>query len=210
MNSNNGIDWTVLRGAIIVFTISLLTAIAIIWSTWYFMQGMKQKNMLSTRQFQTISNQYLDIDHEEKLIREYYPEFIELYEKGLLGQERRLNWIETLRATSVQIKLPALKYDIESQIQYKPDFPLKTGGYKLYTSTMKLSMDLLHIDDLSNLINGLENRALGSFSITSCHLRRLNDKISVTEMKPNISADCELKWYNLKKSNGSDITLTQS
>lgn len=207
MNPERNIDWSILRGSLMILFISVVLSSSILAGTWYFRDEMEKKYNIDRKRFQTISNQYLAVDNEEKLIKQYFPEFIELYNQGLIGQERRLNWVETLRYSSQAIQLPALRYEIESQIPYTPDYPMSTGIYRLFTSPMKLTIDLLHMGDLDKLFTELDKNALGYYSISTCKFNRKAFPGEPLELKPNISAECELQWINLKRSDGSAITL---
>lgn len=202
------IDWSVLQGAIITFVVSLVITGALISITWYYNEKMLAEHNRQKLQFQNISNQYLAVDQEEKLIRQYYPEFIRLYNKGIIGQERRLNWLETLRNAGESIKLPSLRYGIESQSRFAPDYSLNTGSFQIYSSTMKLNMDLLHEGDLKNVLDTLSADAAGIYNVSRCTLRRTGETNIDNASKANISAECELRWLNIKKPNGSDIDLS--
>ena len=210
MNPENKIDWSVLRGAIIVFVISLIISASLVTGTWYYADYMDLKYNVNKKRFQTVSNQYLAVDQEEKLVRQYYPDFIKLYNNGVIGQERRLNWIEVLRNSSESSKLISLRYEIDPQTQYSPDFTLNYGIFKLFNSSMKLNLDLLHMGDLKNLFNDLDRNAEGIYNISNCRLKRTGGDKFELEIKPNIAAQCELHWLNIKRSDGSDIVMTNS
>lgn len=210
MNPENKIDWSVLRGAIIVFVISLIISASLVTGTWYYADYMNLKYNVNKKRFQTVSNQYLAVDQEEKLVRQYYPGFIKLYNNGVIGQERRLNWIEVLRNSSENSKLISLRYEIDPQTQYSPDFTLNYGIFKLFNSSMKLNLDLLHMGDLKNLFNDLDRSAQGIYNISNCRLKRTGGDKFELEIRPNIAAECELHWLNIKRSDGSDIVMSKS
>src|SRR3989304_3773187 len=137
------IDWSVLQGAIISIFISILISGTLIGATWYYNENMLIEHNRQKNRFQNISNQYLAIDQEEKLIRQYYPEFIKLHDKGIIGQERRLSWIETLRRAGEYMKLPVLKFGIEPQSSFGPGYPATPPSSPFQNPTMKLNIDLL-------------------------------------------------------------------
>lgn len=208
MKAENKLDWSVLQGSVITFIISIVISATLIGSTWYYRDKMQREYQLQKSRFQSISNQYLAVDQEEKLIRDYYPKFVELYNKGILGQERRLNWIETLHNAEEQIKLPSITYDIASQTKFIPDYSLNMGNFQIYSSPMKLNMNLLHEGDLQELLNTLDSQAPGIYNVSSCKLSR-SGMIKIDDpRKGNITAECELKWFNIKKSDGSEIKLS--
>ncbi len=202
------IDWPVLRGAISIFFLSMLACSFLIGGSWYFKNKMLAQFTKDKNQFQAISGLYLAVDEEERLIREYYPVFVDLHKKGILGYEQRLNWIETLRASGEHIKLPALRYEINSQSQFTPDFSINTGKFQIYSSSMKLSLDLLHEGDLLKLLDDLDKMALGTYNVSKCKLTRKNETVQQNITSGNIAAECELKWFNIKKSDGRVINLS--
>ncbi len=199
------IDWSILRGALIIFLISLLIGTSLVAGSWYFKEEMLAKYNRNKWQFQAVSRQYLAVDEEERLIREYYPEFSTFFERGIIGREQRLNWIESLRASGDRIKLPSVKYTISSQDTYSPGFLVSSGNFKLYASSMKLSLSLLHEGDLLRLLDDLDRYALGTYSVSKCRFKRLTQVIQRNATKGNISADCDLLWFNIKNSDGSVI-----
>jgi len=157
--------------------------------------------------FQNISRRYLAIDEEAKRILKYLPEFIDLYNHGVIGSEQRLNWIEVLQNTGARIKLPALSYSISSQKDYTPPYPLTLGSYKIYKSEMTLEMQLLHEGDLFSLLNALNNDARGEYNLTSCGFDKGNKDIVESPNAPNIRVSCELEWYTIKLASGKEINI---
>jgi len=202
------LDWSVIKFPTVIFIVVLLVSVSLIYGSWVFKDDMFIEYKKNKAMFNSISQQYLAIDENEKIIREYYPEFIALYKKGFIGREHRLNWIETLRASSDRVKLPALTYDISPQEKYSPDFNINLGRFALYSSTMKLSISMLHEGDLSRLIIDLNEHAEGMFTITECKFIRLSKNIIESRDGTNVRADCELQWINIKMANGSEIKLS--
>lgn len=199
------IDWTILRGALIIFLISLLIGISLVVGSWYFKEEMLSNYNKNQWQFQAVSRQYLAVDEEERLIREYFSKFLMLFERGILGREQRLNWIETLSASGDRIELPSLRYAISSLNTYSPDFPINSGNFKLYASNMKLNLNLLHEGDLIRLLSDLDRHALGTYSVSKCQFNRTTEEIQKNATKGNISTECELQWFNIKNPDGSEI-----
>lgn len=202
------LDWLVLKGPVSAFIICLILSAALIGGTWYFEEDMLKKYNSDNDRFQAVSKQYLAVDQEEKLIRKFYPKFVELYDKGIIGQEHRLNWIETLRASGEYIKLPGLRYNISSQVAYTPDYPVNTGSFRIYSSTMKLNLDLLHEGDFRQLLTALNQHAQGTYNLSKCIFHKTNPVDLTNITRGNISAECDLNWFSIKKSDGSVINFS--
>ena len=201
------IDWTILRGAIVICVVSVLLSSLLIGSSYYFRRQMQREFNANNAQFQNISRRYLAVDEEEKQIRDYLPKFVGLYNRGVIGQERRLDWIEVLRKTGDDLKLPALNYEIKSQSVYAPPFPAVTGRYKLYDSGMSLNASLAHEVDLLRVFEYLDRNAAGSYTATGCQLQRMTEAVDPTVVRPNISAKCDLIWFTIRLADGKDIKI---
>jgi len=202
------LDWSVIKFSTIIFIVVLLVSVALIYGSWTFKEDMFSEYKKNKAMFTAISQQYLAVDQNENIIRQYYPEFIALYKKGFIGREHRLNWIETLRAASERIKLPGLTYDISPQEEYSPEFSTNMGRFALYSSTMKLNISMLHEGDLLHLIKDMNEHVEGIFTITKCRFIRTSKKLIEKRDAKNIMADCELQWINIRMADGSEIKLS--
>ncbi len=206
--SQANIEWPVIRGALTIFVLCTIISAVLIGFTYYFRTEMESSFIQNKQQFQDISRKYLAVDQEESHIRDYYPGFVELYDRGVIGREHRLNWIEVLRSSGRKIKLPSLDYSIGSQTEFSSEYPITLGSYKLFRSSMDLTLKLLHEGDLLQLIDRLNNTATGLYSIKECTLSREKEVIKRDVNVPNIFAECTLEWYSIKKFDGTDLSTS--
>lgn len=135
---------------------------------------------------------YAETEKDE--IRRFQPAFLALQGKGLAGEERRLDWVESIRQIQEQRHLLPLTYQIDPQQPYQLEQPLLTGDYQLRGSRMKLHMDLLHEMDLFNFLADLRQR--GYFAVQDCKLRR-TATAAAGPQTPLLSSDCTLNWLTL-------------
>ncbi len=196
-------DWSILRGALGMFVICVLLSTIMLGGTHYFAEGMASEFRSHHGRFRDASRKYLAVDEEERTIAEHYPAFVELYRRGVIGDEHRLAWVEALRAAAVELQLPALNFEIEPQRVYAPDFPLNTGAFDVRVSRMALGLGLLHEGDLERLLARLGARAEGLYSVRDCAMRRATGG---SQPGSKLSAECVLEWYTLELR-GSRIRL---
>jgi hypothetical protein len=196
------IDWAVLRRALGTFGICLLVSGLLLAASFYFRDEMRSVYRDHQARFQTVSRKYLMVDEEERVIERNYPDFIHLYEKGILGDEHRLNWLETLRAAGERVKLPELVYQIDSQEPLTPEFDIATGAYQIFSSNMELRLGLLHEYDMINVFKLLDNQAEGLYSVRSCQIRKTREQVLISKTATNLSADCDLTWYTIDLRSG--------
>ncbi|MGE0386638.1 MAG: hypothetical protein AB7Q97_18075 [Gammaproteobacteria bacterium] len=201
------IDWSVMRGTAGLFVASLVVSVCLIAGSDWFRSTMQRQFKMQHDRFMSVSRRYLSVDDEERIIRSRYPKFVDYYNRGIIGGEHRLNWVETLRAADHDLRLPSLRYSVSSRAEYKPDYAVDLGGFAIYASQMKLDMDMLHEGDFLVLARMLDERAHGLHTFTRCTFRRSSAQIEANARLGNVSSQCELRWLTLNLSGGEEISL---
>ncbi|MYM75435.1 hypothetical protein GTP56_25015 [Duganella sp. FT134W] len=140
------------------------------------------------------SSLYAQVDSEKRDIRNYQQRFIALRQRGLVGDERRLEWLDAIRQTQEQLKLAPLSYEIEPQQTVQLESPLDLGDFELRGSRMRLHMELLHELDLFNFFQTLRRQSY--FAVQDCSIKRLG-VVAGTPGAPTLGADCTLNWITL-------------
>jgi len=201
------IDWNILKRSLVLFCFCLIVASALIAGSYYFNSKLNKEYLRNKNVFQSISQRYLGVDQEEKLLRAYYPKFVKLYNQGIIGREKRLNWIEALRQAGEKTQLPSLNYSISSQEEYIPEYTINYSGYTLYRSSMELNLGLLHEGDLFKLIETINRTADGMYTISECTFNMNGKEIQFKKDTANISAYCLLHWITIDLAGGQEIKI---
>jgi hypothetical protein len=196
-------DWSVLRGALGVFIICALLSVMMLGATHYFADSMASEFRSHHGRFRDASRKYLSVDQDERTIAEHYPAFVDLYRRGIIGDEHRLNWVEVLGEAAAELKLPNLDYEIEPQQSYVADPPLASGAFDVRVSRMHLTLGLMHEGDLRRLLGVLEQRSEGLYGVRDCAARRVVDP---AHPGSNINTECVLEWYTLELR-GTKVSL---
>lgn len=191
-------DWRRLRWPII----GLGAALILIGLLVSFADQYRQQNEMAMQTQQNLLNQarqkYQSSGTERDMIVEYLPQYNELLSSGFIGEERRIEWIETLRQIHSQHKLFSIDYKINLQEDYKPTFLGNLGNFTLHRSVMRLDMDLLHEGDMLTLLEGLRAQST-PFIVRDCELSRTqNAKINMSDLSANLKASCEIDWLTLR------------
>ena len=134
------------------------------------------------------------VSEEEREIRESLIFYQRMQRQGMIGQENRLDWIDSIARIKSQRKLFEIKYSIEPQ---KPlDYPgiVPTKGGQFVVSRMKLDMLLLHEEDLLNFLSDM--RATGRFhvSVRHCSISRI-ERGAVAPgqaLMPRLRSECQI------------------
>ncbi|HOY71413.1 MAG TPA: hypothetical protein PL131_12130 [Methylotenera sp.] len=136
---------------------------------------------------------------EKETITTYLPQYQILIDKGFVGEERRIEWVDELRAQHKKHKLFGVNYSISQQEKYQPSFASNIGGFVLNRSIMKLDLDMLHEGDILQLIESLSANNTAPFILRDCELTRLNNNSEQMsrQLVANLHATCELDWLTL-------------
>ena len=193
------VDWSVLRGSLILAVFALAASVALVGGGQWFHKETQARFDKEQRRFQTNSRRYLAVDEEERLIATHLPSYRKLEQSGVVGEEQLLAWIETLREVSASVRLPSMRYEILPQKEYQPPVAVSTGSLRVYASPMRVQLGLLHEDDLFRFLDTLAQRALGKFSVERCTLRRAAPAVQTDPAKPNLEAECELLWLTIRQ-----------
>lgn len=196
-----------LRGPAGVLAICVLVGGVMLAGSWFFRAAMQSEYRTHHNRFLQVSRKYLTVDEEERIIRTHYPRFVELYNRGIIGAENRLDWIEALREAGERIGIPELRYRIDAQGELQPDFPVTTGAYQIHASPMELDMGLLHEGDFIALLRELDRKARGLYRVQTCSFKRAATKFELDPTRPNISARCELLWLTVNLGSDREIVL---
>jgi len=189
-------EFSLLRNAVLVFLATLAVSLAAVFaSSWHLRHAhFEEAAALLERDGARLRLAHAETEKEE--IRQYQPHFVELRRRGLVGPERRLDWVEAIRQIQEQRRLLPLTYEIEVQQPYRLETALPTGDYALLGSRMVLHMDLLHELDLLNFLSDL--RLTGTFAVQDCVIRRAAGAAPVAGvLAPTLNADCTLNWLTL-------------
>ena len=201
------IDWSILRGSLSLMIVCIIFSVGIVVGAYYFCDQMKLEYRRNNAQFQSVSQRYLAVDEEEKIIKKFYPQFLSLYNHGIIGKEHRLNWVEVLRQAGNEINVPQLNYAIKSQNVYTPGFAVNLGRYQLRSSNMTLSMQFLHEGDLFFLLNKLDELADGLYNISKCEMTGSSTGVEETPDASNVSVKCELQWFTIALADGRELKV---
>jgi len=197
----DSIDWRLLRNSALVLVIALGISGALVYGGLDAAEHARLIHKGEKNRFQAARARYLTLDDEARIIQEFAPRFAEFVDAGLIGEERRLSWVETLRTVARGLKVPALRYEISSQEKVTPEYPIPPGSFGVYGTQMRLRMGLLHGADLPAVFLALSEAAKGLFTVSGCSITRpyAESMRDINPSEPNLTVDCRLTWLVTKR-----------
>jgi hypothetical protein len=189
----------VLRRSLFTFMIIVAASVATVVTSHMVMDDA-YKDQQSERRAMRIWKNKIDGSRESnRIIGEYEHSYINLVKNNVVGEENRLSWFETIQATTNARGMPSVKYDVESQKLLESSGAYSSVGLQVYKTRMTLDIKMAHEGDLFVMLNNLEKRAKGIFSVDKCDVER-TDITNQTANENKMKAYCELSWYTFKSS----------
>jgi hypothetical protein len=194
-------DWKRLRSPSLLLGLALLIAVSLV--IYSRQQALKAEDMLKAQQSQLAQarSRYQSSGLEKQNIMKYLPVYQRLIKQGIVGEEKREDWIEALRVIHARHKLFGINYNISKQENYTPNFAVNLGQFVLHRSVMKIQLPLLHEGDLFTLLQALKNEQPSMFLVRECAITRLNTAPQA-KIIPNSQAECELDWLTISETQG--------
>ncbi|MQA42805.1 peptide chain release factor family protein [Rugamonas aquatica] len=187
-------EFALIRLAVVTAAGALSIGVATVFASSWYVNHAQDERTQAQQTRDAARQRFAQVETEKREIRSYQPQFVMLRQRGLIGDENRLDWVEQIRQIQERRKLPPLSYDIEPQQAVKLDAPVPLGDYALRGSRMSLRMELLHEGDLFNFLEDLRQRSY--YAVQECTLKRIGGPQNVPNT-PTMGADCKLNWLTL-------------
>ena len=173
------------------------TAGILAWWSHTETRGAAQERDRATEAKTQIEARLRQFRSEEIDLKERSLLFKRLKDVGILGEERRLDWMEQLRSTQRDLRLPGLKYEFAIQTPLNQTAP---SGYAWFNSPLRLHMRLLHEGDLLSTLERIQREAHALVIVRACRLAP-----SAGEHKDSfapLNADCDMDWLTARRPSG--------
>jgi hypothetical protein len=139
---------------------------------------------------------------EQAELRDKIGRFQALLDRGLIGPEQRLDWVETLARIKVARRIHRLEYD------FAPQRPVDAtilpggagaGGFDIMASQMRMNAQFLHEGELLGLIDEIRASVRALIQIRSCTLERIPVNPADRGNPAQLKAECTLEWITLRE-----------
>ncbi len=206
--SLNSEDWTILKRSTMLLFIAILGVVVVIGGSNYYYNKAYHGAKSEIKTLAQAKTRLEEAKSARRLIEEYLPRFSVYQRLGVMGEERRMSWIEAVRKTTQRLNLPSIEYKINAQKLASQNYAPIEGDYKIQVSEMNIKMQLLHEGDLFSILSDINKNANGLFHVSGCELGRLNKEIKTNVVDSNINSSCDLQWYTINyesQNNKADI-----
>jgi hypothetical protein len=199
-------DLEALRVPLIALGATLLAALVMIWYSGSVLDNAERTRTQREAQLRDARARIQNAGEEKEMIGRYLAGYQALAKAGFVGDEQRINWLDSLRLANEDARIFGVEYDIGAQKPYVYAAEYNTGQLVLQESIMHVKFNLLHEEDLPRFFESLARYGAGFFTVEQCHLRRLRagDVDRSMQVQPNLVSECDLRWLTVKPQPGTE------
>jgi len=140
---------------------------------------------------------------EKEDLSVHYPHYLALVKRGLAGQDRRLDWIETVESLGRKHGLFSLHYTLGGQRPFQaPAAADVRQGFNAFESPLELELTVLHEEQLAGFLADLRNQVQGLAVPDRCSVERIGSARDL-RFGPQLKAVCSLRLVDLLEKKGA-------
>jgi len=187
--------WLPLLAALAMFLVAGL----LVWGSQLDAGKAEQERSVATAAKNQIEQRLRQVRTEEQEIRERTQLLQQLQNSGITGDEKRLDWMEMLRETQRELRIPGMSYEFGAQTSLDKG---EDATYAWFSSPLLLKLRLLHEEDLLNFLARVEKNARALVIVRSCKLVPLPSQANGREVMAQLSAECDMQWLTARPASG--------
>jgi len=183
---------------------ALVVAVAIaaaggvlVWSADASVAAAQRELTAARSERQRNTERLARIAEEEREVREKLDVYQRLKHLRILGEEDRLEWADTIARIRRERELLDLRYMVDRQ-KLLASVAGKPASVDFYSSTMKVSLALLHEEDLLRFLADLRASGNAYYSVRRCDVARTGQTPRGATMAPRLSAQCEIDLITIQ------------
>jgi hypothetical protein len=191
-------DLQALRIPLIVLGLTLLAATGVALFSGSLLDTARQTRSQREAQLREAHLRIQNAGEEKERIIRYVGAYQQLARAGLIGEEQRINWLDSLRMANEDARTLGIEYDIGAQKPYSYRTEFDTGKLLLQESVMRLRLRLLHEEDLPRFFGSLTRHGGGFFTVDECRVQRVSLKEQkAPQVEANLAAECDVRWITI-------------
>lgn len=194
-------DFRRLQWAIAFLVIMALVGGGSLWITHDLKASSDKAFKEATASRRDIQTKLARASEEQQELRDKISRFQALKDRGYIGPEQRLDWIEAIARIKAARRI--IKLDYEFSPQRLADSSLlpggaSAGGFNVMSSQMQVQLQLLHEGELLAFLAELRDSVQAMVKVRSCAIERIapgTGRGNIAQLK----ADCTLEWITLRE-----------
>lgn len=197
--SLSDVDWEYLRHFTLLPAGTAVVAAAVLFAGMSLRHAEEAHYRQLSADHSVMQEDYDALVERRRIVDRYHRRYHQFSQLGFVGVEKRLDWIEILRAKTDELILPRVSYAMQPQLTAIAPVASVAGGdsIEIHLSKLDLEMSLVHELDLLRFVDELQKNAPGLIRIDGCELSWQGDNRRNLTAAPNIAASCHIEIYSI-------------
>ncbi len=191
-----------LRGALVTLSLACALGAGLLLVSGSYKRERLDRYRTQVQQLETLKREQAEALDAWRIFNRHLSRYAELVDRGFVGPEARLEWIEALRLAARAATAFAVDYQIDRQVE-ATDLTAGQNRFEVHRSDMRVRLPLLHEGRLLAVLDALENSKSGLAELRGCTLTP-SYKDRPVAGAANVQAECTLSWYTLGRAAGQD------
>ncbi len=195
----NPSDFRLIRWSMLAICATAFASALILYSSAKYAEQTRKNHGDALQQLNEARSHLNGALEDKENMAVYADKYATLADFSVIGDDRRLDWVEGLENIRQQDLVTDFRYNIAPQTAYVPQPPIDSGDFDIRYSEMKLQFDLLHEGQLLDFFTALRSQIKGWYLLEGCTMQRT----AAADGNPaiHITAECNGGWITLKKRN---------
>ncbi|MCL4801341.1 MAG: hypothetical protein KJ025_17240 [Burkholderiales bacterium] len=176
----------------------IAAGVAVVLVTGHYLDRARLQHRIALTERQAIQNKLSRATEEEREIREKLVDYRRLLASGVIGDEQRLDWVETIGQIKTDRKLFDIKYQIEPQRTLDLPGLTPSGEVEFRVSPLRVEMQLLHEGDLLAFLDDLRRNLKSHVMVRSCTMQRVDRSTVEKSVVPRLRAECTIDLVTIR------------
>lgn len=203
------VDWAYLFKDTFWPASTALAAVVVLVASLWFVDTEHQRYSRFSSDRAAVNNDYDELIYRQRLVNRYYHRYEYFQKQGFVGQESRLDWIESLRVIAKELGLPHVSYSLEPQrgVIAPVGGPGGVDDIRISQSTLELEIGLIHELDLLRFVDKLQSEVPGLIKVERCKMTRESSPSELSAIHSNIVANCSIVVFSVTTP---DVTTNEA
>jgi hypothetical protein len=198
-------DFLLMRWNILAICASVLVSALALYISGEYAEKMQMDRRNAQSKLNDARSRLSTAHEDQKNMAIYADEYGTLVDRNIIGDDRRLDWMEGLEKLRRQNLVIDFRYNIAPQKIYAPQPGMDSGNFDVHYSDAKMQFDLLHEGQLLDFFSSLRRQIKGHYQLEGCTLKRAvayagadDEDDNIAAAAANIKAECSGGWITLK------------
>jgi len=173
-----------------------------VWTALQLKGGAEKTHREATAARKDIQTKLARARDEEQELRDKIVRFQALKDRGYIGPEQRLDWVEAIARIKTARRISKLDFEFAPQRTVDASIlpgGASAGGFDIMASQMRLQIQVLHEGELLAFLADLRNTVQALLQVRSCAIERIALNGTQRANNAQLKAECKLEWITLRE-----------